>query len=234
MKPVLLLIPGMLNDARVWAEVVPALQAQAEVRVADVLRQSSIAEMRHDAWALLQDVPDTVPVVVAGFSMGGYVALDMIAHPARPLAALALLSTSALPDSPEGLANREKTLAAMQGNFAKFVDGVLQWSTHSATPEQIQDLRQMMLAIGSETAQRQVRAIMGRSDHRALLQTLQLPVQVLCGQQDRITPPALSQALAQTCPKAQLQLVANAGHMLPCEQAAAVIDALQASLKSIH
>lgn len=234
MKPVLLLIPGMLNDARVWDGVATAMQTPTQVRVADVLRQSSIADMRRDAWALLQDVPDTVPVVIAGFSMGGYVAIDMLAHPERPVAAAALLSTSALPETPEGLVTREKTLAAMQGHFAKFVDGVLQWSTHSATPEQTEDLRQMMLAIGSETAQRQVRAIMGRSDHRALLQALELPVQILCGQQDRITPPALSQALAQTIPNARLQLVAHAGHMLPCEQPGAVIDALQALLKSIH
>ena len=67
MKPVLLLIPGMLNDGRVWADVAALLAGDADVLMAEVSRQDSIARMRGDAWAQLADVPDSVPVVVAGF-----------------------------------------------------------------------------------------------------------------------------------------------------------------------
>lgn len=232
MKPVLLLIPGMLNDAQVWSDVIAALAKQADVRVAEVLSQSSIADMRRDAWARLQDVPARTPVVLAGFSMGGYVAIDMLAHAGRRVAGLALLSSSGLPESSEGLVNREKSLKAMQGDFATFVEGVLKWSTHSASPALANTLRQMMLDIGSDTAQRQVRAIMGRSDHRALLQTLALPVRILCGQHDRVTPPALSETLANLIPDAHLHRIEHAGHMLPCEQPGAVVEVLKELLNA--
>ena len=91
MKPVVLLIPGMLNTAAVWDRVAPLLQDAAEVRIADVMTQASITDMARDAWALLVDVAPTTPVVVCGFSMGGYVAIDMVAQPARSIAGLVLV-----------------------------------------------------------------------------------------------------------------------------------------------
>ena len=103
MKPVLLLIPGMLNTARIWSRVTPLLQDAADIRIADVTTQPSIAEMARDAWALVSDVPPTRRLVVCGFSMGGYVALELIATYLIPnysysTWAAALINTSGGPD----------------------------------------------------------------------------------------------------------------------------------------
>jgi len=228
MKPVILLIPGMLNDARVWQPVREALAEVAQVRVADVASDADIPAMGARAWAQLSDVPPSTPLLIAGFSMGGYVAIDMMARPARSVQALALLSTSALPEAPEGAAQREKTIAAMQSNFPKVVEGILQWNTHQASPEQLAMMREMLLGVGAEVAVRQMRAIMGRGDHRAALSQLQLPVRVLCGRHDRVTPPELAQTLAATLPNAQLHLIEGSGHMLPLEQTAEVVQHLKA------
>lgn len=233
MKPVLLLLPGMLNDAGVWGEVVEALFGVAEIRALPAFRQDSIAAMAQAAWHSVADVPAATPVLLAGFSMGGYVALHMLAQPERPLAGAALVSTSGRPETPEGAATREKTIAAMQANFPKVVDGILQWGTDAPTPETTERLRAMMLAVGADTAIRQSRAIIGRGDHRAALAALDLPVAVLCGRQDRITPPALSEELAALLPGARLELVEGAGHMLPSEQPRAVADVLAALLRRI-
>ena len=227
MKPVLLLIPGMLNDARVWADVAAGLVDMADVRVANVQVQTCVPDMAADAWALLHDVPAQVPVVLAGFSLGGYVAIEMLVRPLRPVRAAALLSTSAQPDSPEGAAGREKTIAAMQRGFDSVVDGIVKWGTHAPGEALTARLRQMMLDVGTDTAIRQTRAIMGRGDHREALAKLRLPVRVLCGRQDRITPPELSEELVRLVPAAQLQWVADSGHMLPCEQPQGVVDALR-------
>lgn len=229
MKPVLLLIPGMLNDASVWEDAAADLRPLVDVRIAAPV-QETIPLMAAAAWALLADVPADAPLVVAGFSLGGYVAIEMLAHPARQVQAAALLSTSARPESPEGAALREKSMAAMRKDFARVVDGVVQFGTHQPPPELAARLRAMMLGVGAETAVCQTRAIMGRGDHRAALAQLTLPVAVLCGQQDRITPPELARELAALVPGAQLELVDGAGHMLPCEQPHAVARALRALL----
>lgn len=233
MKPVLLLIPGMLNDARVWQPVSAALSGMADVRVADVSAGPDIPALGARAWAQLADVPSSTPLVIAGFSMGGYVAIEMMARPegpGRPVQALALLSTSGRPESPESAGMREKTMAAMQSNFPKVVEGILQWNTHQAAPEILSMMRQMMLEVGPEVAVRQMRAIMVRADHRSRLAKLQLPVRVLCGRHDRVTPPELSRELAATIPSAQLHLIEDSGHMLPLEKTAEVASHLQALL----
>ena len=227
MKPVLLLVPGMLNDARVWAAVAAALAEVADVRTASVASQCSIADMAHDAWQLLEDLPPQAPVVLAGFSMGGYVAIEMLARPRRPLHAAALVSTSCRPESEQGRAARDKSIAALQADFAKTVAGIVQWGCDNPSPALAEALTQMMLDIGAEAAVRQNRAIMARSDHREALAQLDMPVHVLCGIADRITPPALSQEIAALIPGASLHQIEQAGHMLPCEQPAAVAAILR-------
>ncbi|SEB20018.1 alpha/beta fold hydrolase [Variovorax sp. YR216] len=226
MTPVLLLIPGMLNDAAVWHGVVEAMGPQVQVRTAAPV-QPSIAEMAQAAWALLADVPAQQPVVLAGFSLGGYVAIEMLARPARPLRAALLLSTSARPETPEGAATREKSIAAMQRDFAKVVDGIVQWSTVLPSPERVRELTDMMLRVGADTAMRQLRAIAARGDHRAPLSRLDLPVTVLCGREDRTTPAALSEEIAALVPGARCEIVDGASHMLPVEQPQAVARALR-------
>jgi pimeloyl-ACP methyl ester carboxylesterase len=158
------------------------------------------------------------------------VVLEMLARPERAVAGAALVSTSARPESSESAANRTKTIAAMQADFPKVVDGILKWGTHAPAPEVAQQLRAMMLEVGAPTAIGQSRAIMERADHRAELARLTQPVAVLCGRQDRITPPALSQELAALLPAARLTLIDDAGHLLPAEQPRQVAAALAALL----
>jgi pimeloyl-ACP methyl ester carboxylesterase len=200
------------------------------VRVAHVLTQSSLTEMARDAWRLVNSSPVDTPLVLAGFSMGGYVVMEMISQMARPLHGVAFLSTSSRPESPEGMVVRQKTIEAMQTDFPKVVEGILKWSTYRANEALTQDLRQMMLDLGSEVAIRQTRAIMARKDHRALLAGLTCPVRLLCGQSDRVTPPELIQELSSLIPHAPCQIVEDSGHMLPREQADLVAHHLRQML----
>jgi len=236
MKPVLLLIPGMLNTAAVWREVAPLLAPRCEVRIADVQRQASIAEMARDAWARVADRPPGAPLVVCGFSMGGYVALEMLAGQARRFDGLVLLDTSCRPESAEGAAVREKTIAAIGRDFDKVVAGVAQFASDDARHADetwMAALREQLRAIGPEAAIRQNRAILGRADYRAALAQLQLPVRVLCGRSDRITPPELSKELAALIPSAELAWIDGAGHMTPLEAPAQVAAAIGALLDTL-
>lgn len=229
-KPVLLLIPGMLNTAAIWRDVTPHLKGLADIRIASVLTQTSIADMARDAWQQVADVPADTPLVICGFSMGGYTALEMLAHPGRMVNGLGLLDTSARPESAEGRVTRERTIAAIAKNFERVVDGVLQFGTAAATqaqPDLMQAIRQVMVDAGAEAASRQNQAIMARADSLALLKTLSMPVVVMCGREDRITPPELSSEMASLIPGGRLEWIENAGHMTPMEQPARVAGLLK-------
>ena len=231
MKPVVLLIPGMLNDARVWSDVAPMLAERCELRIADVLSPDTIAAMAEQAWAQVAGVPADVPLLLAGFSMGGYVAIEMLARPRRALQGAVLAATSARPETAETRAVRAQTIEAYRTDFPKTVERFLQWGTDQASPALLDALRPMMLDVGADTAVRQSQAVMARANHRDALAWLTLPVHVLCGTADRVTPPALSQELAVLIPGARLDLVPHSGHMLPREQPQAVANALLALLE---
>jgi pimeloyl-ACP methyl ester carboxylesterase len=234
MKPVLLLVPGMLNTAEVWADVVARLPEEAAgTRVASVVGQDSIAGMAADAWQQLGDVAPQTPIVLAGFSLGGYVVMEMLARAPRTPHAVALISTQGGPETTEAAARRRKTIAAMEERFAGVVDGLVTFCTHEPGAALAARVREMMMGIGAAAATRQMHAIMQRADHRATLAQLESPTLVMCGGQDLVTPPERSQELARLLPRAELRLVQNAGHMLPLERPAEVADALQSLLASI-
>lgn len=226
MKPLFLLMPGILNDAELWSEVLHRLGPEADARVADFGQDATIAAMAERAWTQLADVPPERPLVLAGFSLGGYVALEMLARPQRPVKAAVLVSTSAQGETPESAAARAKTLRAFERDFPRTVEGIAQWASHQPSEALLQRLKHMMLRVGPEAATRQNLAAGQRSDHRAALAQLKLPVTVLCGLQDRITTPAQAQDLAALIPGATLEWVPEVGHMLPLEQPEPVARAL--------
>ncbi|MCT9812759.1 alpha/beta hydrolase [Acidovorax sp. Be4] len=233
-RAALLLIPGMLTHAGIWRAVSARLQqamgARLQLLVADVSTQDSIADMAEDAWRLLGQVAPEVPCGVVGFSMGGYVALEMLAHARRPLRMACLVSTSARAEPAEGVAQREKTMDSLRADFEQAIGATALYGTHRANRADLASLLEMMRSVGPDTAVRQVQAIMRRRDLRAQLARLDLPVQVLCGQDDRITPWALSEELAALIPGAGLQQVPQAGHMLPFERPEVLAGSLLAQL----
>lgn len=235
-RPLLLLIPGMLNTEEVWQAVVSHLGEQAEVRIAQVHTQASIAEMAADAWRRLADVDPARPLVICGFSMGGYVAAEMLAAPALPVAALVMLGTGATPETEASRETRGKTMAAMARDYPKVVNGIAAFGTCAEHPEQarhMENLVRMALEVGQEAGIRQTQAIAERADRREVLSGLSIPVWVACGRDDRITPPALSEALAELIPQAQLRLIDTSGHMAPLEQPEAVAAVLGEALRSV-
>ena len=229
MKPVMLLIPGMFNTASVWDAVRADLAPALDVRIADVLTQDSIAAMAADAWALVADLPVGATLTVCGFSMGGYVAIELLARHRDRVQAVALVDSAAAIETSETLPLREKTIGALERNFARTVEGIIPFSLHPnslANTAWVEGMRRMMHEVGAATAIRQTRAVMARSDHRAMLASLTQPVLVVCGREDKVTPPALSQELADLIPHAQLVWFDEAGHQTPIEQAPALAQLL--------
>jgi pimeloyl-ACP methyl ester carboxylesterase len=218
--PVLLLIPGMSNTPAVWGLTRAHLGEGLEVRVTDVREGADIADMARRAWHALADVAPDRPVFVAGFSMGGYVALQMQATAPRPLQGLALVCSSARGDSPDGAPMRERAIAAAMRDYPKYVNSVSQWLlAHAPGIDQglLQAIRADQLAAGAETTVRQQRAVSQRADHRERLRGLALPLLAVAGEHDQLVPPPLSQEAAALVPGARVDTVPGVGHLLPWE-----------------
>lgn len=240
MTPVLMLVPGMTNTPRVWDRVRAHLQAEAqgtvEVRVTDVRASADIPAMAATAWRELQDVPAERPLALAGFSMGGYVALQMLAAARRPVQALALVSTSARPDNPAVAPMRERAVAAAQRDWERYVTSVasaLASATAQADAELMQAIRADLREAGVEATVAQQRAVAQRADQRPLLGTLQLKALVIAGALDPLIPPAHSKEAADAIVGARWRQVEGVGHLLPWERPQALAAEMDEWLKGL-
>ncbi|MBF6989271.1 MULTISPECIES: alpha/beta fold hydrolase [unclassified Cupriavidus] len=223
------LLPGMMNTARVWDPIAAELADVADVHIADLSWQTSIAEMARSVLAQQQG-----SFALAGFSMGGYVAQEIVAQAPSRVSHLALLGTSMRPESPEQTAGRKALLDAVETDFSALTHKLLALNLHPAqgrdsVPAQV--LRTMFETLGPDVFARQIRAITSRHDTRAALLAAQMPVAAICGREDRVVPPALSAEIAAQVPGASLTWIEQAGHMAPLEQPSAVASALRKLLR---
>lgn len=224
----LLLLPGLMNDARVWSPLLPALGAGRTVRVAPTHLHGSLEDSAGEAVAAMPPGP----FAVSGFSLGGYVALEVCRQAKERIAGLALLDTGARTDAEEAKRARTRMILAI-GSGAATLDQVaagfaarVVHSTHLNDLDLLRLLADMASAVGSEGFAKQQQAAMDRPDNRELLKELQVPALVLCGREDQVTPLALSEEMANLLPDAELVIVENAGHMTTLEQPEAVKAAL--------
>ena len=222
---VLILIPGSLNDSRVWEAQAAGLAAHADIRIADITAQESTGAM---AAAVLAGAPPRF--ALAGFSLGGYVALEVLRQAAPRLTGLALISSSARPEHPDAVPGREKMIALAERDFPRMLAGMRPFmlaAANAGNADLNARLDDMMRAVGAATFVRQSRAVIERADCRDLLAGIRCPTLIACGREDRVTPPALSEEMAAVIPNARLELIENAAHMLPMEAADTLTRHLQ-------
>lgn len=222
----LVLLPGLLCDASLFGHQADALVDIGGVTVVDLTRSDSIAALAADA---LAQAPDG-PFVLAGMSMGGYVALEIMRQAPRRVRGLMLISTSAQPDTPEAIANRETLIAQAQSDFPEVIEALLARMAHpdhANTPEVGGVFQSMATGLGSEVFARQQRAIMSRIDSRPTLAGIKCPTLVVCGRQDALIPLEVQQELAAAIPGARLEILERCGHLAPLEQADEVAQILR-------
>lgn len=226
-KPGLVLIPGLLCDGLLWEAQIEALEGDVECWVADHTRSATMAGVAAD---VLSDAPFE-RFAVAGLSMGGYVALEIVRQAAQRVDRLALLDTSARADTPEQLEKRQGLIAlARRGRFIGITQALLPLLLHRARlgdDELVSTVKKMAINIGQEAFIRQELAIMSRTDSLALLPAITCPTLVLCGRQDALTPPERHEEMARALPAAKLRVIEECGHLATLERPAEVSAALQ-------
>ena len=221
----IVLIPGLTCTARLYAEQIPALWQFGPVMVADHRRDDSMAAI---AWRILAAAPPRF--ALAGLSMGGYIAFEIMRQAPGRVAKLALLDTGARADVPEQTERRRVLMAmAKEGRYAEIAELAFPLYVHrdrhgDAALKSI--VRDMAAATGLEAYLRQQEAILSRPDSRPGLGAIACPTLVLVGDGDEATPPELAREIAAGIPGSRLVLIPRSGHLSTLEEPAAVTKAL--------
>jgi pimeloyl-ACP methyl ester carboxylesterase len=221
----ILLIPGLNCTGLIYQPFIADLWPAGSVTVAN---HQAGASMQEIAANILAEAPDRF--ALGGFSMGGYLAFEILRQAPERVVKLALLDTSARPDTPEGSANRRKSMALTEAG--KFTEVLTAQFANIVHPDHANDdgLRRTYIAMGraagAETFVRHSEAIIGRPDSRPQLASITCPTLVLVGDKDQLTPPDAAREMADGIAGAQLVVVETAGHMSLLEQPEAVRAAL--------
>ena len=221
----LALLPGLLCDTTLWRNQIEALAGKAACQVADFTSQDSMATMAESVLAMMPD-----RFAIAGLSMGGYVAFEVLRQAPDRITRLALLDTSARPDTAEQTQRRRDLIAlAQKGDFMGVTGRLLPLflhPTHAADEDLAGEVMAMAGRVGREAFLRQQAAIMSRPDSRPDLVRIDCPTLVLCGRQDALTPPAVHTEIAAGIADSRLVVIESCGHLAPMERPTEVTAAL--------
>lgn len=230
-RPTLVLLPGLLNTRRLFERQIADLADIVDVIVPELFGHDSLGAM---ADAALAEAPQTF--ALGGFSMGGYVAFEMIRRAVHRIERLALIDTQATPDSAETSARRRGFIEMSRvGRFHGVQRSLLPLFVHPAHINDTavtQPIFDMATEVGAAGFEREQTAIMARPDSRPLLVEIDVPTVVIVGRQDQTTPLPRSQEMAADIANARLVVIEECGHMSPLEKPAEVTAALRRWLAS--
>lgn len=226
----ILLIPGLGGSPRIYAPVADRLWAFGPVTVANHIRDESMGAI---ARRILAEAPPRF--ALAGHSMGGYIAFEIMRQAPDRVARLALINTQARPDSPEVRERRSAQIARIKaGGLHDVLEALYPGFVH---PSRHGDaaLRQLVHDMGDDVTAdgfaRQLTAIMARPDSRPTLAKIRCPTLVLTGDQDNTLSNTLSVEMADGINGARLVVIPDCGHLPQPEKPRETAEALTAWLK---
>lgn len=230
----IIFLHGVGSDKSVWA---PQLARFGNSRRAVALDYPGYGESelienatRDDYAAAILAAMDALEIErahVSGLSLGGVIAIAMQAAAPERCASLVIADSFAV--HPDGQAIYDRSVAASQAmtmrELAEARAGMLLGS--AATPDLLAEVVETMAAI-DPAAYRIGAAAVWLADQRERAASIDVPTLILVGEEDAITPPALSEDLAALIPGSRLQRIAKAGHLANAEQP----DAFNAAIES--
>ena len=213
----LILLPGLLCDRALWQHQVKSLENIADCQVLTTAHHDRIDALARD---VLAEAPRQF--ALAGLSMGGYVALEIMRQAPDRVLRLCLVDTSARPDTADQRERRKLLLAmSKSGQFKGVTPRLLPMLIH---PSRLLDVEltgtimAMAERMGREAFHNQQTAILNRTDSRPSLKDIRCPVQIMGGRQDALTPPEIMQEITDGIAHAQFDVIENCGHLSPLEQ----------------
>ncbi len=231
----LLLLPGLVCDRAIWAPVLPALESHSDCAVADYGLISSLPEM---AAQVLASAPPRF--ALAGHSMGGRVALEILRQAPQRVERVALLDTGYQARVPGAAGEAEKAqryalldLARREGMRAmgqKWLTGMVP-PARLADTELVEAIAAMVARHSADIFAAQIEALLNRPDATGVLQSIPCPTLIACGRLDAWSPFARHEDMAKLVNGATLVAFEDCGHMAPMEGPETVAAALLAWLR---
>lgn len=195
---------------------------------------TTMSQFAEDVHALLQQL-GTGPVVLAGHSMGGYVALAFARLFPQMMRGLVLVCTKAVNDTPEAAAARRTNAEKVRADGTKVIIDAMapkMLAPSNQDPKMAELVRGFMAPAKAEGVIGALLGMAERPDSSAMLGSIEVPTLVITGADDVIIPPAESEKMAQAIRGSQLKVIPNAGHLVAVEQPDAFNLALKEWLKN--
>lgn len=210
-------LPGMMCDARLFGSQIKEFGRNRPIHLPTLSLDDSIEAM---AQRVLAHAPPVF--ALAGLSLGGIVAMEVIRQAPTRVSRLALLDTNALPELPAKAAEREPQIArVLSGRLLDVMRDEMKPNYLAPGParQHVMDLvLEMAVELGEGPFVRQSRALQRRPDQQATLRRIAVPTLVLCGEEDELCPPERHEFMSSLIPRSRLVIVPDAGHMPTLEQ----------------
>jgi pimeloyl-ACP methyl ester carboxylesterase len=217
MKEALVLLPGMMCDARLFGPQIAELSSDTAVMVAPVTQGERIEEI---ASGLLDILPKRF--ALAGLSMGGVVAMEILRRAPDRVSRIALIDTHPLAETPVVAANREPQIIKVRsGRMDEVIRDEITPATLAPGPyrgEVLALVLDMARTLGPEVYIRQARAMQRRKDQQGTLRRCKVPALIMCGAYDTLCPVRRHEFMAELIPYAKLRILENSGHLPTLEQ----------------
>lgn len=180
----------------------------------------SVGRLARDCIDLLDVAAPPGPMVIAGLSMGGYIAFELFRLAPARVRALVLVDTRAAADTEEAARARDiKAHSALRGGAAAIADEMVPKLFGSSTSQSLREQYRGIIAASDPAGMAwTLRALARRTDSTPTLPTIRIPTLIVVGAEDQITPPAEARAMHAQVRGSRFEEIPGAGHMTPVEQ----------------
>ena len=222
----LVMIPGMMCDERIFAPQIEELVSKRSVHVADISKHDNITDLAAD---VLSHAPPKFCLV--GHSMGGIVAMEICAQDPKRIEKLVLIDTNPLAELEEVKLKREPQISdALSGKLVDVIRDEMKPNYLASSENQdiiLNICMEMALSLGPKVFINQSRALQTRADQQSNIQSINIPVLIMCGSEDKLCTVERHEMMHNMISNSELKIINNAGHMPTLEQPSETTEVLK-------
>ena len=222
----LVMIPGMMCDERIFAPQIEELVSKRSVHIADISKHDTISDLAAD---VLSHAPPKFCLI--GHSMGGIVAMEICAQDPKRIEKLVLMDTNPLVELEEVKLKREPQISdALSGKLINVIRDEMKPNYLASSENQdiiLNICLEMALSLGPKVFINQSRALQTRADQQSNIQSINIPVLIMCGSEDKLCTVERHEMMHNMISNSELKIINNAGHMPTLEQPSETTEVLK-------